>query len=121
MDDEKNKLIDALTDAISQNPQTEAIFNALLPDDDSDNNKPSENASQNTNNPIDISTILKLGQMMNGLKTLEEDDRSRLLTAIKPFLSEEKKSSVDSAIKLLKISSLLKLARELDLFKDFNF
>ncbi len=119
MDDEKSKLIDALASAISSSPQTEALFNALVPDEETDKEEKASK-SKNDGSSLDLSILLKLSQMMSGLKHTEDDDRSRLLWAIKPFLSEDKRDAVDSAIKLLKLTSLLKLARELDLFKDFK-
>lgn len=119
MDDEKSKLIETLAGAISSNPQTEALFNALVPDEESDDEKKSQKNTQQ-NSSLDFSMLLKLNQMMSGIKQTEDDDRSRLLSAIRPFLSEDKQDAVDSAIRILKLFSILKLARELDLFKDLK-
>ena len=118
MDDEKSKLIDTLAEAITSNPQAEAMFNALMPDEPEGDNSSKNNESSNNN--FDASSFIKIQGMMSALKSADEDDRSRLLLAIKPFLREERRPQVDSAIKLLKIASLLKLAGELDLFKDFK-
>lgn len=118
MDDEKSRLIDTLAEAISASPQAEAVFNALVPDEPEGSSQKNETKSSGAG--LDISTILKMQEMMSALKSAGDDDRSRLLSAIKPFLSEEMRPQVDSAIKLLKIASLLKLAGELDLFKDFK-
>ena len=118
MNDEKSILIDSLAEAISNNPQAEALLDALIPDE----NSQAENTHSEKNNesPLDISTIFKIQNMMQAMSSQGNDDRSRLLSAIRPFMSEERKPHVDSAIKLLKIASLLKLAGELDLFKDFK-
>jgi len=120
MEDEKSRLIDTLAEAISSNPQAEAVFNALVPDEPEETNTSHSQSSTNDNSGFDVSTLLKMQGMMSALKAAGDDDRSRLLMAIKPFLSEERRPQVDSAIKLLKIASLLKLAGELDLFKDFK-
>ena len=119
MDDEKSKLIETLTEAISSNPQAEAVFNALVPDETEEESQ-NKNEEKKSDSPFDVSMLLKMQGMMNALNGAGDDDRSRLLMAIKPFLSEDRRPRVDSAIKLLKIASLLKLAGELDLFKDFK-
>ena len=119
MNDEKSKLIDSLADAISANPQAEAIFNALVPDEPEENNPPKKDNST-AESGFDVSMLLKMQSMMSMLNGSGEDDRSRLLLAIKPFLSEERRPQVDSAIKLLKIASIINIAKELDLFKDFK-
>ena len=59
--------------------------------------------------------------MMSGLMPLmgtlkQEDDTSRLLDAIRPFLSEERREKLDKAKKLLRMMKLLPMLRKLDLF-----
>lgn len=117
MDDEKSKLIDMLADAIASNPQAESLFNSLVPDEDEKEVKKTEEEKSEP----DLLAMVKLGQMMSGLKEAEVDARSKLLFAIKPFLSEERQNTVDSIVRLLKIASVFKLANELDLLKDFKF
>ena len=46
-----------------------------------------------------------------------DDDRSRLLLALKPHLSPERQAKVDKTIKLLKLIEILPLLRE----SGFNF
>ena len=121
MDDEKSRLIDSLAEAISNNPQASAMFNALLPDDNNETEESEEeNPYKNSTNALDVSALFKMQSILSAFKSTGDDDRSRLLSAIRPFLSEERKPHVDSAIKLLKIASIIKLAGELDLFKDFK-
>ena len=121
MDDEKSRLIDSLAEAISNNPQAEAVFNALIPDDNEETKESHEESSDKTSqNALDVSALFKMQSILSAFKSGGDDDRSRLLSAIRPFLSEERKPHVDSAIKLLKIASIIKIAGELDLFKDFK-
>lgn len=121
MDDEKSRLIESLAEAISSNPQAEAIFNALIPDEPRENEeRKQDSAEQSSKNFLDISSLFKMQSVLSALNSTQDDDRSRLLLSIRPFLSEEKQSHVDSAIKLLKIASILKLLEGLDLFKDFK-
>lgn len=44
-----------------------------------------------------------------------EDDTTRLLDAIRPFLSEERRQKLDKAKKLIRIMRLLPMLRELDI------
>lgn len=52
--------------------------------------------------PLDLDMILKLGSVFSELN--QEDERSRLLNDLKPFLSPDKKGKVDNAVKLLKLA-----------------
>ncbi len=58
--------------------------------------------------------------MMTGLMPLmgslrQEDDTTRLLDAIRPFLGEERREKLDKAKKLLKMMKLLPMLRELNI------
>lgn len=58
----------------------------------------------------------KLISVVSKLKNKGDDDRTRLLLALKPHLSSERAKRVDTAVKLLKIIDLLPLIKETDLF-----
>ena len=62
---------------------------------------------------IDIGAVTK---MLTLLKNNKEDDRVRLLLALKPNLSPEKQQKVDSAIKILKLIDLAPLLKDAGLF-----
>lgn len=66
----------------------------------------------------DFSEMGKIMAIISRFKNHEEDNRTRLLLALKPILSEEKAKRVDSAVKLLKIIDLLPLLKETDLFSS---
>ena len=71
--------------------------------------------------PVNRSESSDMTSMMSGLlpligKIKQEDDTTRLLDAIRPFLSEERREKLDKAKKLLKMMKLLPLLRGLDLF-----
>lgn len=57
-----------------------------------------------------------LGNIMGALKSAPTDDRTRLLLAIKPFLSEKRAPYMDSALTILKLASVGKLGKDLKLF-----
>ncbi len=59
-----------------------------------------------------------LFSVMKAFNSSEGDDRSRLLLALKPYLSESRRERVDSAIKILKIIKILPLLRKEGVLKD---
>lgn len=62
-----------------------------------------------------LGLLMKLGRLLNSNR---EDDRTRLLMALRPLLSPDRQGRVDKAVKLIKIAQLLPLLREsgLELF-----
>ena len=54
--------------------------------------------------------------MLSALSSAGNDDRTRLLMAIKPFLSEKRAPYMDSAVALLRFASMGKLGKDLKLF-----
>ena len=59
---------------------------------------------------LDIETILKLQSIMNKLKSNNtNDDMSKLLLSLKPYLRNEKKEKVDEYIKLIKMGKMTQL------------
>ena len=61
-----------------------------------------------------ISTVST--NLLGGLGGAINDDRTRLLMAIKPFLSEKRAPYMDSAVTILKMASMGKLGKDLKLF-----
>lgn len=66
--------------------------------------------------PATAPDLSGLGNIMGALKSAPSDDRTRLLLAIKPFLSEKRAPYMDSAITILKLASIGKLGKDLKLF-----
>ena len=56
----------------------------------------------------------KLPQNLTNL--MPQDDRTRLLLAIKPFLSEKRAPYMDSAVNILKLVSIGKIGKDLKIF-----
>lgn len=80
----------------------------------------SQNSSQNSNEGsldfpnIDIETMMKLQGVMSKMKSFNnDDDMSKLLMSLKPYLRNEKKEKVDEYIKLIKMG---KITQAFDLF-----
>ena len=59
---------------------------------------------------IDPMMIMKV---MSSLNSSENDNRANLLLALKPHLSKQRQERVDSAVKLLKLVSLLPLMKQI--------
>lgn len=61
-----------------------------------------------------ISSIAKIMPVLNSMK--QEDETTRLLTALRPFLSEEKRKRLDEAKKMLQFLKILPLIKKGGLF-----
>ncbi len=66
----------------------------------------SDNMSHST-----LSMITKLAPLVSDLN--KEDDTTRLLFALRPFLSQERRKKLDEASKLIKLFRLLPLVKDI--------
>lgn len=120
MSDDGNQIIENLMGALGDNP-TETIgklMSALSQSEGDDKSGEEEKNEESGGLGIDLDMMMKLSGLMSQLSGDNQDERSALLFALKPFLSEERRPQIDKAVKLLKLSSLAKTAQELDLFKN---
>ena len=53
--------------------------------------------------------LMKIGNL---LQSKQEDDRTRLLQALRPLLTPARQTRVDKAIRLLRLAELLPLLKE---------
>ncbi len=139
MNDEGSKLIESLMSMLGDNPSEKVgqMLSALTQNADAQPPKTeaaadekeeaqtetkSEEKEKHTaeesgsSGGFDPAMLFKLQAIMSQLGSCEADERSALLTAIRPFLSEERRPQIDQAIKLLKLTKLAKTAQEMDLF-----
>lgn len=66
--------------------------------------------------PADPGAISLMSSLMPALSSLRADDETtRLLEAIRPFLSEERQQKLDKAKRLIRLMRLLPMLRGLDL------
>ena len=79
------------------------------------NNNKEETDSSAQNSAVDAAP-LPIGNMLSSLGGGINDDRTKLLLAIKPFLSEKRAPYMDSAVTILKLASMGKLGKDLNLF-----
>lgn len=72
-----------------------------------------EEKADTTDAPVGGGNIASL---LGNLGGAVNDDRTRLLMALKPFLSEKRAPYMDSATTMLKLASMGKLGKDLKLF-----
>lgn len=94
----------------------EDILRALAEDDDS---SPPEGSSDNNDSGglfsgIDIGSMAKIAGLLGAAGKTSNDEK--LLLALKPLLREENRGKVDTAVRLLKLISLLPLLKDSGLF-----
>lgn len=65
-----------------------------------------------------MGTVMKLMPLMNSFK--EDDETTRLLKALRPFLSESRRKKLDEAIRLMRIMKLIPLLKGTDMFDFFK-
>lgn len=120
MSEESNKLLENLMSALGDNPSETLgqMLSALSDSDKNQNSDTHQESEQSESAGFDFDMLMKLQGLMGAFSSTENDERSTLLCALKPFLSEEKRPQVDRAIKLLKLSTLAKTAQEMDLLKN---
>ncbi len=76
-------------------------------------------SDSNYDNSNDMPPIENIGAIMSIISKLNssgDNDRTRLINALKPYLSDKRKQKADNAIKLLKIVELWPLIKESGMF-----
>ncbi|MBQ3023492.1 MAG: hypothetical protein IJD91_09320 [Clostridia bacterium] len=72
--------------------------------------------SENNNEEKEGGEVKLPNNMLSALSKSGGDDRTRLLLALKPFLSEKRAPYMDSAVTILRLASMGKLGKDLNLF-----
>ena len=105
-------IADKLTELLNDPEGMERIKNVAssLFGDGSNAQQPKAEEPQGSFLPdIDPMMIMKL---MSAFNNTENDNRANLLLALKPHLSPQRQARVDSAVKLLKLVSLMPLVKQ---------
>lgn len=95
----------------------EDLLRALSDDEDDEkaDNKAGSGQSEGLFSGLDPEMLLK---MLSLFETLNQpDDNERFLLALKPLLREENRPKIDSALRLIKLFSLLPILRDSGLFE----
>ena len=90
----------------------EELLRALADDDESDNSEGDENTEKSDGlfSGLDPEMLIKMFALFETFN--QPDDNERFLLALKPLLREENRVKVDSAIRLLKLFSLLPILKD---------
>ena len=64
--------------------------------------------------PDMLGMVMKLAPLLGSMN--EENDSTRLLYALKPFLSEKRRQRIDKSVRLLGIMRILPLIKETGIF-----
>ncbi len=108
--------IKGLTGLLSQSPPA-APVNAHTPEPNAPPSVPQREKAGSMPDPNMLGAVMKLAPLLQSMNS--EDDSTRLLRALKPFMHEERSKRIDSAIRLLSIMKLLPVLKSsgFDLFK----
>ncbi len=68
---------------------------------------------------LDIGMLLKLKTAFDKMNS-QKDDRAVLLASLRPFMSKRRMPVYEKALKIVQLSKLAGLAKELDLFKELK-
>ena len=111
MDDIKSKLSEILNDPEALNnlsQMAETLFSG-------ENSSDGDGSSQTQDFP-DMEQLGNIMAIMSKHNGSQDNDRTRLINALKPYLSEKRQAKADNAIKLLKIMELWPLIKESGMF-----
>lgn len=92
----------------------EDILRALAEDSPEDGSQNQKEQGEGLFSGIDLGTMAKAASLLGAVSS--PNDSERLLLALKPLLREENRGKVDTAVRLLKLISLLPLLKESGLF-----
>lgn len=115
MDDITSKITELLNDPEGMQ-RISSLASSIMQADDKEEktpNKQKNDSSFGDNLPIDPAQMGNIMKMMSVLKQQDtNDDNAKLLIALKPHLSEERRKKVDKAVSLLKVVKLLPILKE---------
>lgn len=109
--DDLNEKITALLSDPSALENIRNMASGLLGGAEAPQSAPPEAAVEMPN--IDIGRLMSVMGRLNNGKT---DERTKLLLALKPHISEKRRERVDNAVKILKLLDMLPLLKDSGLF-----
>lgn len=74
-----------------------------------DSTNSNSNNSETKMPDIDIETMMKIQKIMSQMKSSNDDDMSKLLMSLKPYLRDTKKEKLDEYMKLIKMGKMTQL------------
>lgn len=94
----------------------EDILRALAEESPEDDSSGQENSGEGLFSGIDLGTMAKAASLLGAAASPNDDEK--LLLALKPLLREENRGKIDTAVRLLKLISLIPLLKESGIFGD---
>ncbi len=121
-DPESMKQIQELADMLNvpedgTNQDTNSTTNTHNSKEDSSSNQKSTNTNEGLNMPFDMGMMF---QFMNLLNSASNSQDEALLLAIKPYLSKERQTKVDKAIKLMKAYDIFIMAKNSGMLNNLD-
>lgn len=117
MANETDGLVNEILGMLGDNPQ-EKISELLKGVQKPDSISLPAKADDDIFSGIDLSSLLSLKNALGPGGS--DDDNTRLLSAIKPFLNDKRKPQVDSLLKLLKLANVAQKAGAYDILKNLK-
>lgn len=74
----------------------------------------SESGQGGSGEDLDLDMLAKLQRLLSVMSVQKNDPNSAFLQALKPFLKEERREKIDRAQKIVKLTNVIKLFKEID-------
>lgn len=114
MDDLSEKLAGILNDPESMEQVKKMAENLFSGNEES---QPENSNNQNTGNMPSPDQMQAIFSLMSKLNQTDGNDRTNLINALKPYLSEKRQTKADNAIRILKLLELWPLIKDSGIFK----
>lgn len=114
MDDITGKIGQLLSDPQTME-QIMSLKNLLIPDEKEEEHTQTSEAPKSllpSGADDTMKMVMKIMPLLSDIK--QDDDTTRLLRALRPFLSEERRSKLDEATKILQIMKILPVIKQLN-------
>ena len=118
MAEDNSDLIKTLMGMLGDNPEQKiaAALSSLGIDGGEEEKAPEPQPTEEAG--MELDALLQIGNLISQVNG--EDERARLLLALKPFISESRRPKIDTAVKLLKLAKMAEAAGKTDLLKNFK-
>lgn len=108
---QNNQIPDELKNMVANMQKNSANTNNNYTQSSNYNRNNSSNNNTNQDFPnIDVETMLRIQNIMSKMKSADSnDDMSKLLISLKPYLRDEKKGKIDEYIKLIRMGKMTQM------------
>lgn len=108
---QNNQIPDELKNMVANMQKNSANTNNNYTQSSNYNRNNSSNNNTNQDFPnIDVETMMRIQNIMSKMKSADSnDDMSKLLISLKPYLRDEKKGKIDEYIKLIRMGKMTQM------------